>query len=193
MKTIAIAFLLMTNIAFADVYSEAIQQAHNVANGQPPQGAPPAQPSSPATPPPATTPPNPALEATLQNIANLRYDFDTLGDLTNSTDTNSISAPKQSLLNDLAAAPQSVKPPQASISKLADDLVTTTLGREELRPQHQKMAQDIHAIFNSSQLTPSQQQMIFDGIQSCLQDGGTSSDETTNIVSDIQTIATETK
>ena len=35
--------------------------------------------------------------------------------------------------------------------------------------------------------------MIFDGVQKILTDGGASADETANVVSDIKTIASETK
>jgi hypothetical protein len=93
----------------------------------------------------------------------------------------------------MAAAAQGAKPQAASISKLADDLATAIAGKEKLRAPQPKLAQYVHAIFNSSHLTTAQQQMIFDGVQKILNDGGASPDETANVVSDIKTIASETK
>ena len=80
-----------------------------------------------------------------------------------------------------------------SIAKLADDLATAIAGKEKLRAPQQTLAQYIHAIFNSAHLTAAQQQMIFDGVQKILTDGGASPDEATNVVNDIKTIASETK
>ena len=60
-------------------------------------------------------------------------------------------------------AAQSAKPLPASIAKLADDLTTAIAGKEKLRAPQQKLAQFVHAIFNSSHLTAAQQKMIFDG------------------------------
>ena len=71
--------------------------------------------------------------------------------------------------------------------------MTAMAGNEKLRPQHQKLAQDVHAIFNSSHLSPAQQQKIFADVQTLLQNGGVSPDDATNVVNDIKTIATETK
>jgi len=43
--------------------------------------------------------------------------------------------------------------------------MTAMAGNEKLRPQHLKLAQDVHAIFNSSHLSPAQQQKIFADVQ----------------------------
>ena len=151
--------------------------------------------------PPATAPsiaaplqPNPqldpALEATLRNIAGLHADFTALGNLAG---TNSADTQKQLLLNDLATAAQGPKPAPASISRLADDLVAATAGKVKADAMQQKLAQDVHAIFNSSHLSPPQQQMIFDSAQKILQGSGTELEDATNVVNDIRQIATETK
>ena len=71
--------------------------------------------------------------------------------------------------------------------------MTAMAGNEKLRPQHQKLAQDVHAIFNSSHLSPAQQQKIIADVQTLLQNGGVPPDNATNIVNDIKTIATETQ
>ena len=75
----------------------------------------------------------------------------------------------------------------------ADALATAFAGKEKLRAPQTKLAQYVHAVFNSSHLTTAQQQMIFDGVQKILNDGGASPDETANVVNDIKTIASETK
>jgi hypothetical protein len=178
--------------ALADPYSEAIRQAKNVSanetaanrqlldNSQP---APPTQNNPPA-------PPNPVLQATVQNIESLRNDFTTIGGADAGA---SLTVQKQSLTNDLAIAAQGAKPQPASISKLADDLTTAIAGKEKFRVPQPKLAQFVHAIFNSSHLTSTQQLMIFDGVQRILTDGGASPDDAANVVNDIKTIASETK
>ncbi len=178
------------NFAFADVYTSALNQARNVAAGQPPQGStpPPAPPPQQSTPP--APPPNPVLEATLKNISNLRIDFDAIGKL---TEVKPDSPQKKLLLTDLTAAPMGTKPSDSTISALADNLASAVVGKDALKPQHAKLAQEIHAIFNSSHLSAEQQQKIFDDVQKILTDGGASADDTINVVSSIKTIATETK
>jgi hypothetical protein len=195
MKTFTAFFCLLfvANGALADVYSAAIRQAKNVtanaSNTRQDNPSPPAQPP-PALPSQNNPPPDPVLEATRQNIAGLRADFDAFGDR---ADTNSAAVQKPSLISNLTAAGSGTKPSPASVSKLADDLMTAMAGNEKLRPQHQKLAQDVHAIFNSSHLSPAQQQKIFADVQTLLQNGGVSPDVVTNIVNDIKTVATETK
>jgi hypothetical protein len=194
MKTpvvILCALLAAGSASAQGIYNIAEQQARNVASGEPPQGStpPPSAPPPQNNNPPAP-PPNPALEATLQNISNLRVDFDAIGKL---TELNPDSPQKKLLLNDLTAAPQGTKPSDSSISALADNLASAISGKAAMQPQHAKLAQEVHAIFNASHLTPDQQQMIFDNVQKILQDGGASADDIINVVSDIKTIATETK
>ena len=78
-------------------------------------------------------------------------------------------------------------------SKIPPLAIAAMIGNEKLRPQHQKLAQVVHAICNSSHLSPAQQQKIFDDVQTLLQNGGVPPDDATNVVNDIRTIATETK
>ncbi len=187
-----VCVLFMANSLLADPYSAAIRQAKNVsaretaANQQLMDNTPP-------TAPPQNNPnqaPSPALQATLQNIESLRNDFTAIGNAESGT---SLTIQKQTLTNDLAIAAQGAKPQPASVSKLADDLITAIAGKEKLRAPQPKLAQFTHAIFNGSQLTAAQQQMIFKGVQKILTDGGASPDEATNVVNDIKTIASETK
>jgi hypothetical protein len=184
--------LFMANGVLADPYSAAMQQAKRVSaqetaanqrlmENPPPAATPQNNPNAPA---------NPALQATLQNIESLRTDFAAIG---NAAAGASLALQKQSLTNDLAIAGQGKKPKAESISKLADDLMTAITGKEKLRASQPKLAQFVHAICNSSQLTAAQQKMMFDGVQKILADGGASPDETANVVSDMKTIASETK
>ena len=184
--------VFVANTLLADPYSAAIRQAKDVSAREtaanqklldnPPPAAPPQNNPN--------QPPNPVLQATLQNIESLRSDFAAIG---NAATGASLTVQKQSLTNDLAIAAQGAKPQPASVAKLADDLMTAIAGKEKLRTPQQKLAQYTHAIFNSSQLTAAQQQMIFDGVKKILTDGGASPEETTSVVNDIKTIASETK
>lgn len=194
MKMAVVIFCALLAAGFASaqgIYNMAKDQARNVAAGEPPQGsAPPPSSPPPQNNNPPAPPPNPALEATLKNISNLRVDFDALGKL---SELKPDSLPKKLLLNDLTVAPQGTKPSDASISALADNLASAVAGKDAMKPQHAKLAQDIHAVFNASHLSAAQQQMVFDDVQKILQDGGASADSAINVVSDIKTIATETK
>ena len=184
--------LCVASGVLADPYSAAMRQAKDVSGKmtRAEQGNPSATAPSPTPLPPISPQPDPALEATLRNIAGLRADFAALG---NVAGTNSAATQKQLLLNDLAAAAQGAKPSPASISKLADDLATATAGKAKAEATQQKLAQDVHAIFNSSHLSPAQQQMIIDSVQKNLQSSGAAPDAATNVVNDIKQIATETK
>lgn len=184
--------LFMATGVLADPYSAAIQQAKRVsaqetaANQRLTDNPPPAAPAQNNANPQA----NPVLQATLQNIESLRNDFTAIA---NAATNASLTVLKQTLTNDLAIAAQGPKAQPASISRLADDLTTAIAGKEKLRAPQPKLAQFIHAIFNNSQLTAAQQKMIFAGVQKILTDGGASPDEAANVVSDMKTIASETK
>ncbi len=62
-----------------------------------------------------------------------------------------------------------------------------------MRPQQQKLAQQIHAIFNSSHLSATQQQTIFDDVKKILESGGTPPDDTAKVIADLKEIAMQTK
>jgi hypothetical protein len=177
------------------VYNMAKQQAKNAVasenrNQQAINSA-----GSPAPTPPQNNPTpapsaNPTLQATLQNIASLRADFETLvSGPTNATN----AASSQPLINDLTAAAQSAKPSPASVAKLARDLTTILAGNDKLRTQQQKLATWVHAVFNSSHLSPAQSQMIHDGVQKIFADAGVPVPDAANVINDIQTIATQTQ
>lgn len=158
------------------------QAAKNAANNESSQqGGMQPQPSAPAQ---NYQPPDPALQATLRNINNLRVDFEGF----DASPTNTVS-----LQHDLMEAAQSTKPSPASVTKLAGDLATVLAGNKKLHAQHQKLAQYVHAMCNGSHLSPTQQQMILNAVKKILTDGGVPADDATNVISDLKTIATETK
>ncbi len=109
---IACGLLIATSV-MADPYSAAIQQAKNVSAREtaanrrlmdnPPAAPPQNNPNAPA---------DPALQATLQNIDNLRNDFAAIG---SAPAGDSLTVQKQSLTNNLAIAAQGAKPQPASI------------------------------------------------------------------------------
>lgn len=177
--TIFCALLVAGSASAQGVYNMAKQQAKNVANGES------AQPNQPAAPPQYNPPPpDPMLQATLRNINNLRVDFTDL----DSNQTNSLP-----LAKDLTEAAQGAKPSPADVTKLAQNLAAAVAGNQKLHAQHQKLAQYVHAMFNSSHLSPAQQQMVLDAMQKILSDGGVSTDDSAKVISDLETIATETK
>ncbi len=166
------------------VYNMAKQQAKNVANNENAvEGG-----TQPAPTPPQYNPqpaqPDPALQATLRNISNLRVDFEDLD--VNSTNT-------VPLIKDLTEAAQSTKPSPASVTRLAQDLAPVVAGNKQLHTQHQKLAQYVHAMFNGSHLSPAQQQMVLDAVKKILTGGGVPADDVAKVISDLKTIGTETK
>ncbi len=159
------------------------QQAKNVANNENAvEGG--TQPAAPPqyNPPPAQ--PDPALQATLRNINNLRVDFEDL----DVNQTNTLP-----LIKDLTEAAQSTKPSPASVTRLAQDLAPVVAGNKQLHAQHQKLAQYVHAMFNGSHLSPAQQQTVLDAVKKILTDGGVPADDVAKVISDLKTIGTETK
>jgi hypothetical protein len=176
--------LLVAGSAFAQqgTFNIIKNQAHNAA-GTESGGQPPA--THPGTPPPpASSQPNPALEATLQNIENLHYDF---GEF-DSNSTNTLP-----LIKDLTAAAQGAKAKPVSVSQLAGHLAVAFAGNKNLPAQEQKLAQGVHAIFNGSHLSAAQQQTIIDGVQKILQNAEVPSGDVTNVINDLKTIAAETQ
>jgi hypothetical protein len=189
MKTSVTLFcaLFLTGSVFAQgVYNMAKQQARNaVASENRNQQAIDSSGQSPSAPPAQNNQQtDPALQATLQNISNLRADFDDLG----SGRTNTVA-----LQNDLTTAAQGTKPSPAAVTKLAEDLAAAASGNKKLQAQQQKLAQFCHAIFNSSHLSAAQQQAVLDAVQKILTDGGVSADDVTKVITDLKAVATAVK
>jgi type II secretory pathway pseudopilin PulG len=143
--------------------------------------------------PPAGNPPpaaNPLLAATLQNISNLQTDMVAfIGTTADHPDPSQ----KIALLNDLSAAAQSTKASTDSVKELAKDLFTALAGNQKLLAQKLPLARQIHALFNSSHLTSSQQQTIYDNVQKILVNAGVSLGDAVDVVTDLKAIAAETK
>ena len=197
MKLVAIfscaAFAVGT--AMADPYVMARQQAvrasdQNAAEQQRIQ--PLAGPAAAAVPPPpaSAAPMDPALAATLQNVADLRADVAAFNAATNAEPD---TVQKISLLNNLSAAAQGTKPASGLVKKLADDLIAAASGKKIPAAQQTKLARDVHALFNSSHLTSAQQQMLGDDAQKILTSAGASADDAASVVADLKAIAAATK
>ena len=58
------------------------------------------------------------------------------------------------LIKDLTEAAQGTKPSAASVARLAQDSRDRPRREQKLHAQHQKLAQNVHAMFNSSHLSP---------------------------------------
>ena len=102
---------------------------------------------------------------------------------------------KVSLLNDLSQAAQGTKASSASVKKVADDLLKNLSGKKKLTATQQtKLAREVHALFNSSHLTATQQQTVLvTDVQTTLTDGGASLDDAVNTVADLKEVMAETK
>lgn len=146
------------------------------------------QPSRPPAPPPPVA--NPLLAATVQNISNLQAD---LVAFIGSPDDHPDPAQKIALLNDLSAAAQGAKASADSVKELAKDLFTALAGHQKLLAQKLPLARSVHAVFNSSHLTAAQQQTLYDHVQKVLVDAGVSLGDAVDVVTDLKTIAGETK
>jgi hypothetical protein len=98
------------------------------------------------------------------------------------------------LLNNLTQAAQGTKATAPSIKKLADDLTTAITGQKQLLLARQtKLAREVHALFNSSHLSPTQLQATLTDAQKILTDSGCSVDAAFNVMEDLKAIAAETK
>ena len=146
----------------------------------------------PAPPPALSAPPmDPALAATLQNIADLRADLDAINQ---AADATAAGDQRASLMTHLsAAAAPGKKAATASIRKLAAQLIAATSGRKNLTAQNAKLARDIHALFNSAHLAAPQTQTLLDGFKKILTEAGVATSDADNVVSDLKQVATETQ
>jgi hypothetical protein len=164
-----------------DAEQNRIQQAAGGSASAPAPGAPAATPAAPA---------DPKLQATLSNITSLKTDFAGIV----SAGANPDPSQKTSLMTDLSQAAQGTKASSDSIKKVADDFLKAVAGKTKLTAAQQtKLARDVHALFNSSHLTATQQQTLLDDVQKILTDAGASLDDAVNTVTDLKTVVSETK
>jgi len=178
--------------ALADVnYYLAKKQAYrDAAQNNAQQGVQPPNSSAPAPAAPAA-PMDPALAATLQNIADLRADLDAINQ---AADATAAGDQRASLMTHLsAAAAPGKKATTASVRKLAAQLITATSGKKNLTAQNAKLARDIHALFNGAHVAAPQQQTLLDGLKKILTEAGVAATDAENVVNDLQQVATETQ
>ncbi len=178
-------------------YYRAIQQAkrdsaQNAAEQQRIQQAAngPAAPMPAAPAPAPAAPMDPALQATLANVASLQTDFAGLVNVADKPDVTQ----KAALMNHLTEAAQGAKKASAdSVKKLSDDLLLAVTGKKKFTaPQQTRLAQYVHALFNSSHLSPAQQQALLANVKQLLNDGGAALDDTVNVVTDLKAVVTDT-
>lgn len=150
------------------------------------------QSSSPQSPSvPAAPPMDPALAATLQNIADLKTDLDAL---TAAADATAGAERRVSLLNHLSsAATAGKKATTASVKKLADQIIATVSGRKNLAAQNAKLARSLHALFNGSHLSATQLATLLSGVKKVLAEAGVATDDTDNLVAALKQVYTETQ
>jgi hypothetical protein len=195
MKTTILIFalLVMAGTAFTQNYNGAIQQAkrdsaQNDAEQQRIQRAS-ADPSAPGPGAAGAAAMDPALQLTLKNISSLQSDFADFSQH-DTIDTNR----QTSLFNNLTQAARGAKATAPSIQKLAGDLTTAIGGQKQLLLARQtKLAREVHALFNSSHLSATQQQATLTDLQKILADSGCNADAIQNVVADLKVIITETK
>jgi hypothetical protein len=133
---------------------------------------------------------DPALQATLKNVAGLQSDF---AGLVASSDKAGAEQ-KNALLNDLSQAAQGTKASTDSVKKLGEDLLTAVTSRTKLAAAQQtKLAREVHALFNSSHLSATQQQTLLNDVQKTLVDAGATLDAAVDVVTDLKGVVAQTK
>ncbi len=190
--------LAFVSSALADVnYNLAIGQAKRAVNQTTAasQGGdnqtPPSAPATPSAPPAQTAPPvNPALAATLQNIADLHTDLDVL---CQAADASAGADQRPALMTHLSAAASLDKKASAtSIKALTGHLITAVSGHKHLIPQNLTLARNIHALFNGAHLSATQTQTLLNSVKKILTAASVPADATDNVVADLKQIAAET-
>ena len=133
-------------------------------------------------------PADPVREATMKNIADLQTDFTAFN---NAAGTPVDAAQKAALLNDLSTAALGKKPAAASVQKLAGHLITATSGKKN--PAAQKLARNVHALFNSNHLTAVQQTALLEEVKKNLTAAGAAPGDASNVFDDLTGVIEETK
>jgi hypothetical protein len=138
----------------------------------------------------SAAPVDPALQATLSNIAGLQANFAAVIASGDKADP----AQKTALLNNLSQAAQGAKASSDSVKKVADDLVAALAGQKRFASaQQRKLAVDIHALFNGAHLSEAQQKTLLSDVQKTLTDGGVPLDNAVDTMIDLKAVAAQTK
>jgi hypothetical protein len=185
-KLIVLAALLaFTGKTFADVNMSIAKDQARRTGGQTSAGVQTQPPSSPSTPM------DPALAATLQNVADLKADLDALA---GAADAAGGAEQRVSLLNHLssAAAPGKKATP-ATIKKLTSHLIAAVSGRKNLAAKNHSLARSLHALFNGAHLSTTQQEALLTGFKKTLTEAGVPVDDADNVVADLKQVVTETQ
>jgi hypothetical protein len=192
MKTIPALFTLFlaTLPSLADVnYNIAVGQAKRAREQtEAASGNQPITPQAPGAP--AQPPVNPKLQATLQNIGDLKADLDAL---CAAADATAAGDQKISLLNHLGQAAQGTKAASGDVKNLAGDFISALAGKKTLAKQTQRLAQSIHALFNGAHLTETQTETVLNGVRKILTGGGVNGDAVGKLADDLKAIAAATK
>lgn len=180
------ALVLLTGPVRAQInYNHIMNQARTAGSAPANGGLPPSPAMS------APTPENPALAATQQNIANLAND---LASLVSADPAHLDDSVKLPLLNDLAAAAQGTKPSKESLQKIADALATALAGHSKLgEPQRALLGRWLHALANSSHLTPAQKTLLTTSAHKMLTQVGVPADTTDAVMVALQDLASQTQ
>jgi alanyl-tRNA synthetase len=188
MKHLLIAIMILTSFAAGaqtGVDAMAKQRAKNVAkqNNNRSVELPAAAPAPAAQPAAPPAPPAAPLNSSQQAYA--RFQSQLLAVKTNSTETVTTN-----LANDLTAVAQGAsKPAPEAVSKLADHL--TSALEEAKIPQSKKvhLAQEVAVVMNCANALPANTQAMIKDVQSILEAGGSSSDNSQAVAADLQAIA----
>jgi hypothetical protein len=193
MKILAALFLMVSLAAHAqlgahNIAKERAKRANESNNAEQQRIAnAAADPTHPNAAAPAA-PGDPVREATLKNIADLQADFTAFSGATNATVD---ATHKAALLNDLSAAALGTKPASVSVKKLADHLIAATSGKKN--PAAQRLARNVHALFNARHLTAAQQTLLLAEVKKNLTAAGAAAAEAENVFDDLKGIVEETK
>jgi hypothetical protein len=193
MKYVIIAIAALSCLtASAQIGSEAIikQRARDVANQnnnrsmQPPQGGASAAASQPRPAQPAVAPA--PMNASQQAYANFQSRL-------SAVNTNTATSLKPMLAKDMANVAQGAKPSQPTLDKLSDHL-TTALGEAKLTTQQKtRVAQSIAVLLNSANTVPAQKETMIKDVQSILEKGGVSTENSAAVAADLKSVADEIK
>lgn len=145
---------------------------------------------TPAAQNPSAAPVDPALAATMKNVANLRADF---AIISAAADATAAADQRVSLLNNLSAAAQGTKASTANVRKLAGDLINALAGRKKIPAQSQKLGGVIHALFNGAHVSETQQETLLKEVTKILTDAEVPADDAAKVTEDLKAIAAETK
>lgn len=194
----ALAFLILNFALLPSVFGQGAQGAqikqrakelvnqNNVRQGVPPPASPAPRSAVPATPGNAAAPTPAVLQA--QNISKIKADLAALKPGSPVTPEQ-----KQQFIKDLAIAARSTKPSLPTVTRFVDTL-TAALGENNLgAPEQERLAQNLHSVFNSKPLPATQFDAIIADVQAILQVGGVKRPVAASIAGDLKAVGAEVR